>query len=1092
LFIHGTFSSTVGGFGALTATPWGEKFLEGARANYDAIIGFDHPTLSEDPFANATELLKRLEARQWPFAPQIDIITHSRGGLVTRTLIEQLLPMSPLKPRIGHVIFVAATNGGTLLAAPQNWKALIDLYTNLVAGTTKLLRLLPKAHLAGLILNEAVQSLGALLKFAAAHALTDNGVPGLAAMQPDGPVVTQINQTQPGQPTAAQSFYFAVTSQFKAKLSGDHQPGELPKRLLQMLETGFIGELMREANDLVVNTASMTTIDPRAGKFIKDSLDFAVSPQVYHTNYFLQPKVADALTRWLGLIEPAAPVVAPARRAVRGARSATRATSNAAAPGSLAVAAATRRQRPAGLAPETTISAVVDTDILVVSADDTAAELRRILEARLVSYVIIRRLHYGELLNYAFKYEELFPRLKANDNRTLLELLDLHEHQASDTRDANEPMTPSRHHTSQPNAWGPTETRGVITAKGQPVGVLPESVEPLTAGQIAELARKSANPKNVEERAQGQRAMPTFTSSEEKMAASPVPAKSATGRKSRGAGKTVIYARKPQGGGAGRGRGTGGSTSFSFPTSPPPPAAPPKPTRSPKAAPATATAAKETCFFHAEMENEVVVKRATTVEVTVSREQIERALGTASAGGKVEVEAKKKIVVQAVPKKNFELMDEGRAEIDLPAAGEPQQLFFDLKPTTVGEGEVWIIVRQGQVPLQTLKLKPQIVKTKGAAKSKISDNQAVVEATPLKSPLHQLEIFEMNRGGQDILFYVLDSPELGIRKSYESRPITGNLQQYINDLYQKIEDRWLTTNQDAADFTEEMRALGADLFDQLIPKDLQQALWDNREKIRSVRVISTEPFVPWEMVHLKEPGQALPTETRFLGQMGLVRWLNEPGFSPPERVLIRKDRARYIIPHYPHPDFVLPEAEQEAKFLKSAFSATPVIPKSSEVRKLLSQPGAFDLLHFACHGEADSNKIAEAQLLMEGRVENNQFVVDALTETLVNGFANLQGPDNRPLIVLNACQAGRAGRKLTGMGGFAQAFLQRGAGAFVGALWSVGDSPARSFTESLYTQLRKSVTLAEAAIEAREQARKKGDATWLAYIVYGHPHLRLG
>ena len=99
--------------------------------------------------------------------------------------------------------------------------------------------------------------------------------------------------------------------------------------------------------------------------------------------------------------------------------------------------------------------------------------------------------------------------------------------------------------------------------------------------------------------------------------------------------------------------------------------------------------------------------------------------------------------------------------------------------------------------------------------------------------------------------------------------------------------------------------------------------------------------------------------------------------------------------------------------------------------------------------------------------------------------------DNRPLVVLNACQAGQSSHTLMGMSGFAQAFLKGGAGAFVGPLWSVGDRPARTFIESFYVKLLNGLSLSEATNFARSSAREGGDATWLAYAVYGHPFLKL-
>ena len=84
-------------------------------------------------------------------------------------------------------------------------------------------------------------------------------------------------------------------------------------------------------------------------------------------------------------------------------------------------------------------------------------------------------------------------------------------------------------------------------------------------------------------------------------------------------------------------------------------------------------------------------------------------------------------------------------------------------------------------------------------------------------------------------------------------------------------------------------------------------------------------------------------------------------------------------------------------------------------------------------------------------------------------------------------------RSFASMGGFASAFVSRGAGVFIGTHWSVGDAPARTFIEEFYKSFAvrkpgaKPLELREAVMKARQAARHAGDATWLAYVVYGHP-----
>ena len=72
-------------------------------------------------------------------------------------------------------------------------------------------------------------------------------------------------------------------------------------------------------------------------------------------------------------------------------------------------------------------------------------------------------------------------------------------------------------------------------------------------------------------------------------------------------------------------------------------------------------------------------------------------------------------------------------------------------------------------------------------------------------------------------------------------------------------------------------------------------------------------------------------------------------------------------------------------------------------------------------------------------------------------------------------------------GGFANAFLDAGASAFVSCLWSVHQQPSRVFVEKLYDELLDGTPMAAATASAREAAREQGDATWLAFVVYARP-----
>jgi CHAT domain-containing protein len=265
-------------------------------------------------------------------------------------------------------------------------------------------------------------------------------------------------------------------------------------------------------------------------------------------------------------------------------------------------------------------------------------------------------------------------------------------------------------------------------------------------------------------------------------------------------------------------------------------------------------------------------------------------------------------------------------------------------------------------------------------------------------------------------------------------------------------------------------------------------LWEARDTLKAIQVLSEEPYIPWELVHLHEPGHVLPAERHFLATKGLVRWVFNAPDAPCE-LKVRSGHGFYTIPDYPHADYKLPEARKEVTYLEGALGAQPLDLPSSQLVAALAERGRIDFYHFAGHGDADAQRAAEdARVMLTGEVIGHQYHPEYLEERQIRTRVDFKAGGTRPVVTLNACRAGRGSWNLTKVGGFAKSFVDRGAGAFVGALWEVGDGHARQFTEAFYEGLRANQTLSEAATAARLKAKASGESTWLAYVVYGYPH----
>lgn len=877
LFIHGTFSSTAGGFGAFSYDENAMGLLRTALGAYDAVIGYDHRTLSLDPRANAKDLLERLSAHVPEAELVIDIITHSRGGLTTRSFVEYELPASDWPGKVDRIVFVAATNGGTHLADPERWHDLVDLYTNLASVGAGALAALPGAAPVAAVVAGVVKGIGALVKYLVSYMGEHDGVPGLAAMMPEGPFVTELNKHQEHQPEPGTS-WFVLASNFHVELLDDsHRPPEFPRELVVRLAEGFLDELFKGDNDLVVDTASMSAIGLPEGGFVAEAKVFETNDRIYHSNYFNQVDVIEAIAGWLPL------------------------------------------GMGAGGEPE---SAAAE------PPDDFAVELPAEVPAELP----------GEL---------------------------------------------------------PVGTRGL------PMGPPPPAAPPAPFPEPF-----------------------------------PVPAPAGPGLA-------------------------------------PEPMQPMEPLQ-----PTEATVA-------AEMSSTPVVGEPFDVRVILSRNQVEVTEGTSRADATITVDAARPVSVHVVGKANADVIGPDSDVFGLPFGGGESVLTFTAQALGPGRVAIHAIVRQGRVPLATLKLEGRAVSTGAVARPEPArvEVHMGIDAPELDG-LPCIDIIESSRPDGSVVYKYAVRIERGADPvAFQSAPIVDRART-MGRFLDEVQD---LVGQDISEARRlsQLQDIGTRLFDALLPEDMQAYLWEHRNEIEDLIVYADEPYVPWELVHLKPPTGPRQKEPRFLAQGGLVRW--RLGSFPPKQLRVRRGRARSLIPDYRDPQFVLSEPVHEASYLKERFGASAVRATPSGVLQLL-RGGTFDLLHFSGHGAADVEDILSARVLLQGRKSGRTVVPEYLSATEVSENARWARPGEAgPIVVFNACQTGRDGILLTTAGGFADAFLDAGASAFVSCLWSVHQQPSRVFVEKLYDELLDGTPMAMATSRARKAARDQGDATWLAFVVYARP-----
>jgi pimeloyl-ACP methyl ester carboxylesterase len=251
------------GFNSSVATSLPINWVRSFGTMYDAVLGYNHPTFTRDPIQNAADLLAQIPP---DVRLKADVVAHSRGGLVSRSLVE-LQPTSP-KLQIVRLITCGAPHAGTVIVEHERWDRLISIGFSALSWLTTVSSV-------GSGITFVTRGLELLLR-AGSQFLFD--LPGLEAMSPSSSFLRHLNAPSEFAPPVR---YAVVSSDF----NGIKMAQRNFRHALRSMAAQVFFQL---PNDLVVPTTSMSQIDTPTSAPLGERV---FQTDVDHFSYFLENDV---------------------------------------------------------------------------------------------------------------------------------------------------------------------------------------------------------------------------------------------------------------------------------------------------------------------------------------------------------------------------------------------------------------------------------------------------------------------------------------------------------------------------------------------------------------------------------------------------------------------------------------------------------------------------------------------------------------------------------------------------------------------------------------------------------------------------------
>ena len=235
------------------------------------MFAFDHPTVSVTPEENVRVFAGEAAAHLGETRLEIDIVCHSRGGLVARGLAGEFGAMGS-NVSVGKIVFVATPNQGTALADPKHMVAFLDRYTSA-------LDFAPPGPIG--VLSDILEGILVVVKIVGHAGLV--ALDGLAAQNPRGEFLQTLNQWEP-----------SVEGRYS--IASNYEP---QGNFALYIADNAVDKVFGQAdNDIVVPTDGVSKVGGSELP-VDRILRLDASKQVWHGDFFGNDEVRSALVNWL-------------------------------------------------------------------------------------------------------------------------------------------------------------------------------------------------------------------------------------------------------------------------------------------------------------------------------------------------------------------------------------------------------------------------------------------------------------------------------------------------------------------------------------------------------------------------------------------------------------------------------------------------------------------------------------------------------------------------------------------------------------------------------------------------------------------------